>query len=131
MRVDGHPQLRADTVGAGDQERVLVVSLEQPLVVVQAEDAGKVAVLAEDARPVGPPDGRPDALDEPVAGLDVDAGRFVGQALCHASLAPGGIATVSYRGVAGDATVFVRCRNVTQRRSGGLANSLEFHSVGS
>jgi hypothetical protein len=63
---------------------VPVIVLEQPLVKIEAEDAGEMAVQVQDARPVRSLDGRPDLVNQLVAGLHVDAGGLVREALSHA-----------------------------------------------
>ena len=44
--------LRADAVGAGDEDRVAIVAGEEPAVVIEAEQAGEAAEAVEDARRV-------------------------------------------------------------------------------
>ncbi len=87
--IDGDAQFRPDAVRAGYQERVPVIALEDSFIVIEAEDAGKMAVLVRDARTVGPLDGRLDLLDECVAGLDVHTGVLVGEGFGHWGVSSG------------------------------------------
>ena len=65
-------ELGADAVGAGDQDRILEARRE-------VEQAAEAAERREHARSVGAARERLDALDQRVAGVDVDAGFLVGQ----------------------------------------------------
>ncbi len=69
---EGELQLRADAVGAGDQHR-LPVALRKLDQRAEAADAG------EHFGPHRPGGERLDALDERVAGVDVDAGVAIGK----------------------------------------------------
>ncbi len=77
--VDREPQLGADAVGAGDQDRPAPAALGDLDHRAEAADAG------QHFRPMRTRDARLDALDEFLAGVDVDAGIPVSQrgAVCH------------------------------------------------
>ncbi len=72
-RVDGDAQLRADAVGCGDEHGVTVA------VHRQLEETAEATQAGHDAVPAGTPGQGLDALDEPAAAFDVDAGVAVGE----------------------------------------------------
>ena len=71
--VDREPELGADAVGAGDQDRPPPAALRDFDHGAESADAG------QHLRPLRPRHARLDALDEFLAGIDVDAGIPVGQ----------------------------------------------------
>ena len=73
--LDGEHQLGADAVGGGDQDRVAEAGR------LEVEQRAEAAEAAHRAGPVGGAGERLDALDQRVAGLDVDAGVAIGQAV--------------------------------------------------
>ena len=66
--VNREPELGADPVGAGDQHRT-AITLER-----QLDQRAEAADAGQHFGPHGAPHQRLDALDERVAGVDVDAG---------------------------------------------------------
>ncbi len=68
----GNECLGADAVGAGDEDGLAVAAGGQ------LEEATEAAEAAEDLGPVGRAGQRPDEVDGPLGGGDVDAGRRVG-----------------------------------------------------
>src|SRR5262249_7489233 len=72
---DGELELGADAVGGGDQDRVTVARSLGVEEGAEAAEAGGRAAAGRGARQ------RLDRLDQRVAGVDVDAGGFVGPAV--------------------------------------------------
>src|SRR5262249_37985519 len=58
---------------------VAIVPLEEPLLVVEAEEAGEAAGVGDDAGAVRAPHQRHEAVGKPVLVLEVDAGGGVGE----------------------------------------------------
>ncbi len=71
--VDRDPQLGADAVGGGDQDRIAVARR------LQIEEPAEPAETRDHPGPVGRLGRRLDPLDERVPGIDVDTGILVGQ----------------------------------------------------
>jgi hypothetical protein len=70
----GNQKLGTDAVGGGDEQRVRIPG---GLEIEQAAEAAKLGIRA---RPLGCRRQRLDGFDEGVAGIDIDAGRFVTRA---------------------------------------------------
>ena len=81
LRVDGELELGADAVGRGDQQRVLET---RRLQIEQAAEAAEIGVRARTRRRFR---GGRDAIDQRVAGVDVDAGVLVGDTVLPCSYA--------------------------------------------
>ena len=84
--LDRDLDLGADAIGGGDQNRVLEARG------LQVEQAAEAADLGIGARARGGADHRLDEVDQPVAGIDVDAGICVSQpvfAFGHARIPQG------------------------------------------
>ena len=77
--VRGELDLGADTVGAGDQNGIAIISFEERLVVIETEHAGEGSVLPHDPRVVGATECRLDEIDDRISGFDVDSGSGIGQ----------------------------------------------------
>ena len=81
--LDGDAQLGPDPVGGGDEHGILVAGRPE------VEERAEATEPGHHARARGPLGGGPDALDQRVAGVDVDAGIGIGQSIaqfCHAIL---------------------------------------------
>jgi hypothetical protein len=85
--VDGDLELGADAVGGADQDRVLEAG---GLQVEQRAEAAQAGIRAGAAGGLGE---RLDGLDQRLAGIDVDAGIAVGQALLGVVGGNGGLAS--------------------------------------
>ena len=70
-RHEGHLQFRSDAIDARDEHRILIP------IAVETEQAAERADVREHARRERRSRERPDAADDFVAGVDVDAGVFV------------------------------------------------------
>ncbi len=70
--VGGQFDLGSDTVGAGNQDRIFIVPLENFLIEIQPKHPGKGAVLAHDPLAVGSTNRGLDEFHEPIAGIDID-----------------------------------------------------------
>ena len=73
--LDRELQLGADAVGGGDQDRVGEAGR------LQVEQRAEAAQAAQHAGPRGGARQRLDRLDQRIAGIDIDAGRAIGQAI--------------------------------------------------
>ena len=77
LELDRELHLRADAVGAADEDGILVLLAGA----VQLEHPRERAMQSEDARRIGAPHDRLDAVDDLVARVDVDARGGVGEGL--------------------------------------------------
>ena len=64
-------------VGAGDEDRLLVIAGEESFIVVQAEQARESAMFTQHARGMGALAEVADAIDHRIASVNINAGGFV------------------------------------------------------
>src|SRR5690606_6600426 len=74
-RLDPDPELGADAIGGGDEDRVGVARG------AEVEEGAEAAEAGDSSGTGCRGGGGPDLLDERVAGVDVDAGGGIGEAL--------------------------------------------------
>ena len=75
---DGHLQLGPHAVGAGDQDRVFVLSREQAVGEIELEEAGEPPVERDDARRVGASQQFGESRHRLAINVEIDAGVLIG-----------------------------------------------------